>query len=136
MTIDRATVTCPGSASATPAKITARAQSPRINLMMGRIASLLGCAQTAYLAHPACAQAGQASRFWTENEYISPVNKRGGLEMNLSPPTTAVFIISLILAVLAIIGTFVAIPLISANAFWVAIIAYFVLAIGNVFRGV
>jgi len=57
--------------------------------------------------------------------------------MNLSPPTTAVFIISLILAVLlAIIGTFVAIPLISANAFWVAIIAYFVLAIGNVFRGV
>ena len=56
--------------------------------------------------------------------------------MNLSPPTTAVFIISLILAVLAIIGTFVAIPLISAKAFWVAIIAYFVLAIGNVFRGV
>ena len=48
--------------------------------------------------------------------------------MNLSPPTTAVFIISLILAVLAIIGTFVAIPLISANAFWVAIIAYVILA--------
>ena len=56
--------------------------------------------------------------------------------MNLSPPTTAVFIISLILAVLAIIGTFVAIPLISANAFWVAIIAYIILAVGNVFRGV
>ena len=36
--------------------------------------------------------------------------------MNLSPPTTAVFIISLILAVLAIIGTFVAIPLISVSA--------------------
>ena len=56
--------------------------------------------------------------------------------MNLSPPTVAVFVISLILAVLAIISTFVAIPVISANAFWVAIIAYFVLAIGNVFRGV
>ena len=39
--------------------------------MMGRIASLLICAQTAYLAHPACAQAGQASRFWTENDYRS-----------------------------------------------------------------
>jgi len=40
--------------------------------------------------------------------------------MNLSPPTTAVFfVISLILAVLAIIGTFVAIPLISTNARWV-----------------
>jgi hypothetical protein len=58
------------------------------------------------------------------------------LEMNLSPPTTAVFVISLILAVLAIIGTFVAIPLVSANAFWVAIIAYIILAVGNVFRGV
>jgi hypothetical protein len=69
-------------------------------------------------------------------DYISPVNKREGLEMNLSPPTTAVFVISLILAVLAIIGTFVAIPLISANAFWVAIIAYIILAVGNVFRGV
>jgi hypothetical protein len=56
--------------------------------------------------------------------------------MNLSPPTTTVFVISLILAVLAIIGTFVAIPLISANAFWVAIIAYIILAVGNVFRGV
>jgi len=56
--------------------------------------------------------------------------------MNLSPPTTAVFIISMVLAVLAIIGTFVAIPVISANAFWVAIIAYIILAVGNLFRGV
>jgi hypothetical protein len=56
--------------------------------------------------------------------------------MNLSPPTTAVFVISLILAVLAIIGQFVAIPLVSDQGFWVAVIAYFILAIGNVFRGV
>jgi hypothetical protein len=56
--------------------------------------------------------------------------------MNLSPPTTAVFIVSVILAVLAIIGTFVAIPFISGHAFWVAIIAYVILAVGNVFRGV
>ncbi len=55
--------------------------------------------------------------------------------MNLSPPTTAVFIISTVLAVLAIIGTFVAIPFISGNAFWVAIIAYIILAAGNLFRG-
>ena len=55
--------------------------------------------------------------------------------MNLSPPTTAVFIVSVVLAVLAIIGTFVAIPFISANAFWVAIIAYVLLACGNLFRG-
>ena len=56
--------------------------------------------------------------------------------MNLSPPTTAVFIISAILAVLAIIGTFVALPFISPHAFWVAIIAYVILAVGNRFRGV
>ncbi len=56
--------------------------------------------------------------------------------MNLSPPTTAVFIISLILAVLAIIGQFAPIPVITDHGFWVAIIAYFILAIGNVFRGV
>jgi hypothetical protein len=30
----------------------------------------------------------------------------------------------------------VAIPVISANAFWVAIIAYIILAVGNLFRGV
>ena len=55
--------------------------------------------------------------------------------MNLSAPTTPVFIISLILAVLAVIGVFAAIPLITPNAFWVAIIAYILLAIGNVARG-
>jgi hypothetical protein len=56
--------------------------------------------------------------------------------MNLSPPTTAVFVISLILAVLAVIGKFAAIPFITDQGFWVAIIAYVVLAVGNVFRGV
>jgi hypothetical protein len=56
--------------------------------------------------------------------------------MNLSPPTTAVFVISLILAVLAVIGKFVSIPFITEQGFWVAVIAYFVLAVGNVFRGV
>jgi hypothetical protein len=56
--------------------------------------------------------------------------------MTLSAPTQAVFLISLILAALALIGKFVAIPLFTDNGFWVAIIAYAVLAIGNLFRGV
>src|SRR5581483_4620423 len=43
-------------------------------------------------------------RFFTENDYSPLVNKEGGLDMNLSPPSTAVFVISLILAALAIIG--------------------------------
>jgi hypothetical protein len=60
----------------------------------------------------------------------------GGLEMNLTPPTTAVFIVSLILAALAVIGKFAAIPFITEHGFWVAVVAYVVLAVGNLFRGV
>jgi hypothetical protein len=56
--------------------------------------------------------------------------------MNLSAPTTVIFVISLILAVLAVLATFVAIPVISPNAFWVAIIAWIVLAIGNLMKGI
>ena len=56
--------------------------------------------------------------------------------MNLSPPSTAVFIVSLILAALAVIGKYAQIPFISDHGFWVAIVAYVVLAVGNLFRGV
>ena len=55
--------------------------------------------------------------------------------MNLTPPTTIVFIISLILAALAVIGKFAVIPFITDNGFWVAIVAYVILAVGNLFRG-
>lgn len=90
---------------------------------------------------PAAAHAGivieQTARFFSQNDYDPRVNKqREGLEMQLSPPTTVVFVISIILAALAIIGHFVAIPLITEHGFWVAIIAYIILAVGNLFRGV
>jgi len=58
------------------------------------------------------------------------------MNMNLTPPTTVVFIVSLILAALAVIGKFAVIPFITENGFWVAIVAYVVLAVGNLFRGV
>lgn len=57
------------------------------------------------------------------------------LAMNLSAPTQPVFLISVVLAVLAVVSAFVAIPVVSANAFWVAIIAYLVLLAGNVMKG-
>ena len=41
------------------------------------------------------------------------------------------FILSLILVVLAVVGTFVQIPNVSTYAFWVAVLAYVVLALGN-----
>jgi len=56
--------------------------------------------------------------------------------MNLNAPTQVVFIISLIIAVLALIGHFVSIPFISEYRFWLAIIGYVVLAAGCVLKGV
>lgn len=41
-----------------------------------------------------------------------------------------VFVISLILAVLAVVGIFVLIPYVTMYAFWIAIVAYVVLALG------
>lgn len=55
--------------------------------------------------------------------------------MNLSAPTMPVFLISLVLAILAVLGTFAAIPVVTGNAFWVAILAYIVLFVGNVASG-
>ena len=55
--------------------------------------------------------------------------------MNLSPPTTVVFIVSLILAALAVIGKFAEFPFITEHGFWMAVIAYVVLAVGNVAKG-
>ena len=55
--------------------------------------------------------------------------------MTLSPPTTLVFIASLILWALAVIGHFSQIPVITEHGFWVAVIAYVLLAVGNLFRG-
>ena len=55
--------------------------------------------------------------------------------MNLSAPTMPVFLISLVIAVLAIVGKFVAIPFVTDNLFWTAILAYVVLFVGNVMKG-
>ncbi|MEX2128890.1 MAG: hypothetical protein WD871_11725 [Xanthobacteraceae bacterium] len=57
--------------------------------------------------------------------------------MNLNAPTQIVFIISLIIAVLALIGHFVpTIPYVSSYSFWLAIIGYVVLAAGCMMKGV
>ena len=46
-----------------------------------------------------------------------------------------VFLISLILAIIALISVFIFIPVVSLNAFWVAIVAYILLAAGCVLKG-
>ncbi len=68
---------------------------------------------------------------------IGNVHRKGRDIMVLSAPTKIVFLISLVLAALALIASFgVAIPVVSGNALWVALIAYAVLAVGNLLKGV
>ena len=56
--------------------------------------------------------------------------------MNLSAPTKPVFIIAVILAALALIAALgVAIPVVSGNALWVALLAFVILAAGNMMKG-
>jgi hypothetical protein len=61
------------------------------------------------------------------------------MRSRLTPPTFPVFIISLILAILAIACSYANIPVIGhyilAHKFWVMAAAYAVLLIGVVFRG-
>ena len=52
--------------------------------------------------------------------------------MTLHAPAIWVFILSVVLVVLAVVGVFVEIPYLSMYAFWVAVLAYVVLALGNV----
>jgi len=56
------------------------------------------------------------------------------MNINLHAPSMLVFVVSLVLAVLALLGYFVTIPYITLYGFLLAIIAYVVLALGNVVR--
>lgn len=56
--------------------------------------------------------------------------------MKLNAPTKIVFIISAVLAILALLPMIgVAIPVVGANTTWVALAGYAVLAVGNLFKG-
>ena len=50
--------------------------------------------------------------------------------MKLSPPTNLTFWIAVVLGVLGILGTVVALPFVSDNAFWFVAIAFILLALG------
>lgn len=55
--------------------------------------------------------------------------------MTLNAPSTVVFWIAVVIAVVAVIATFVAIPVVTQYAFWVAILAFIVLAGGVLMKG-
>lgn len=54
--------------------------------------------------------------------------------MNLHAPSMWVFVLSVLIAVLAIVSTFTSIQYVSTYAFWIAIIAYIALALGNLVK--
>ncbi len=54
--------------------------------------------------------------------------------MDLHAPAMWVFVLSLVLAALALVSTFLPIAFFSPYAFWIAILGYAVLAVGNVVK--
>ncbi|HQV27482.1 MAG TPA: hypothetical protein PLG23_04375 [Thermoflexales bacterium] len=53
----------------------------------------------------------------------------------LSAPKQATFLIAVVLAVLGLLSTLVAIPVLSANSFWLVFVGFVVLALGNMLDG-
>jgi hypothetical protein len=53
----------------------------------------------------------------------------------LNAPTQILFFVSLAVAVFALVARFAFIPNVSPHAFWIGIIAYIVLALGCVMKG-
>lgn len=58
-----------------------------------------------------------------------------GATMNLSAPKQVIFLLSLIIVALAVIGRFTPIPYVSQHQFWVAVIGYLVLVAGVSTKG-
>jgi hypothetical protein len=56
--------------------------------------------------------------------------------MRFNAPTTVAFVISLVLAALALLSLVLYIPLITPNGFWFMAAAWAVLALGNILKGV
>jgi hypothetical protein len=63
-------------------------------------------------------------------ETAEVTGRKGRTVMKLHAPSTLVFVISLILVALAVIGVFVLIPYVTVYAFWFAVASWVVLAGG------
>jgi len=56
-------------------------------------------------------------------------------KMRLNRPKNSTWVIAVILGVLGIIGQLVAIPVVSAYAFWFVAVGFVLLALGTYFKG-
>ena len=57
------------------------------------------------------------------------------MNLSLNAPKQIVFIIAVVLAVLALLGALISLPVISAYAFWILLIGFVVLAAGVMMKG-
>jgi hypothetical protein len=57
------------------------------------------------------------------------------MNINLSAPTVAIFLASVVLAILALLGHFTPIQFVTMYKFWIAMLAYVLLFAGVVFKG-
>ena len=55
--------------------------------------------------------------------------------MRFNPPKKVTFWITVILAVIGLVATFVSIPVLSGLAFWLVVVAYAILAISLLVKG-
>jgi hypothetical protein len=55
--------------------------------------------------------------------------------MKLSKPTNTVFWISLILGILGLLAQLVTIPVLSPYAFWILLVGFILLVLGNTMKG-
>lgn len=55
--------------------------------------------------------------------------------MKLTPPTKTVFWVSVVLAVLGLIGRYLTVPFLSDYYFYFVLVGYIVLALGNAMKG-
>lgn len=55
--------------------------------------------------------------------------------MKLTPPTKIVFWISVLLAVLGLVGRYMSVPFLSDYYFYFVLVGYIVLALGNILKG-
>ncbi len=55
--------------------------------------------------------------------------------MKLTPPKAVTFWISVVLGILAFLGTLVTIPFVTANVFWVLFVAWLLLVLGLLVKG-
>jgi ABC-type phosphate transport system auxiliary subunit len=71
-------------------------------------------------------------RFNPPNEDRPAGRREKGEIMKLHAPALWLFVVSLVIAVIAVLGVFIPIPFVTMYGFWIAILAYVVLAVGNV----